>query len=33
MTISDTDKALALVRATGATRPRDLAAAGISPVS
>ena len=31
MTISDTDRALALVRATGAIRPRDLAAAGLSP--
>ena len=26
-----TDRALALVRATGATRPRDLVAAGLSP--
>ena len=31
MTVSDTDRALALVRATGAIRPRDLAAAGLSP--
>ena len=31
MTISDTDRALALVRAAGAIRPRDLAAAGLSP--
>ena len=31
MTLSDTNRALALVRATGAIRPRDLAAAGLSP--
>ena len=31
MTLSDTDRALALVRSTGAIRPRDLASAGISP--
>src|SRR5665647_3337658 len=31
MTTTATDKAFALVRATGATRPRDLAAAGLSP--
>src|SRR5665647_460167 len=31
MTISDTDRALAFVRATGAIRPRNLTAAGISP--
>src|SRR5450756_991882 len=31
MTVSDTDRTLALVRATGAIRPRDLAAAGLSP--
>lgn len=31
MTTTDTDRVLALVRATGATRPRELAAAGLSP--